>query len=106
MPMTDPPAVEVADLTVRFRQRERTVHAVNGVSFRLARGEVLGILGESGSGKSVTLRAIMKLLPYNCAIDGRIVLDGEDLTTASESPLEELRANPVSMIFQKPFPPL
>jgi len=101
-PMPHSLAVEVDDLAVRFQQRDRTVHAVNGVSFRLARGEVLGILGESGSGKSVTLRAIMKLLPHNCAIDGRVVLDGEDLTTASESRLEELRGNRVAMIFQEP----
>src|SRR5712671_1331084 len=101
-PMIEPLAVEVADLTVRFRLRDRTVHAVNGVSFRLARGEVLGILGESGSGKSVTLRSLMRLLPRNCAIGGRVVLDGEDVTAASESRLEELRGNRIAMIFQEP----
>jgi peptide/nickel transport system ATP-binding protein len=87
---------------VRFRQRDRTIHAVNGVSFRLARGEVLGILGESGSGKTVTLRSLMRLLPHNCAIGGRVVLDGEDVTAASESRLEELRGNRIAMIFQEP----
>jgi peptide/nickel transport system ATP-binding protein len=75
---------------------------VNGVSFRLARGEVLGILGESGSGKTVTLRSLMRLLPHNCAIGGRIVLDGEDVTAASESRLEALRGNRIAMIFQEP----
>jgi peptide/nickel transport system ATP-binding protein len=75
---------------------------VNGVSFRLARGEVLGILGESGSGKTVTLRSLMRLLPHNCAIAGRVVLDGEDVTAASESRLEELRGNRIAMIFQEP----
>src|SRR5271166_3602562 len=95
-------AVEVADLAVRFRQRERTIHAVNGVSFRLARGEVLGILGESGSGKTVTLRSLMRLLPHNCTIGGRVVLDGEEVTAASESRLEELRGNRIAMIFQEP----
>jgi peptide/nickel transport system ATP-binding protein len=75
---------------------------VNGVSFRLARGEVLGILGESGSGKTVTLRSLMRLLPHNCAIAGRVVLDGEDVTAASESRLEELRGNCIAMIFQEP----
>jgi peptide/nickel transport system ATP-binding protein len=75
---------------------------VNGVSFRLARGEVLGILGESGSGKTVTLRSLMRLLPHNCAIGGRVVLDGEDVTAASESRLEELRGNRIAMIFQEP----
>jgi len=100
--MTETPAVDVENLVVRFRQRDRTIHAVNGVSFRLARGEVLGILGESGSGKTVTLRSLMRLLPHNCAIGGRVVLDGEDVTAASESRLEELRGNRIAMIFQEP----
>jgi peptide/nickel transport system ATP-binding protein len=100
--MTETPAIDVENLAVRFQQRDRTIHAVNGVSFRLARGEVLGILGESGSGKSVTLRSLMRLLPHNCAIGGRVVLDGEDVTAASESRLEELRGNRVAMIFQEP----
>src|SRR5271168_1938499 len=95
-------AVEVADLAVRFRQRERTIHAVNGVSFRLARGEVLGILGESGSGKSVTLRALMRLLPANCEIDGRVAINGEDITEAPATRLEQLRGGSVAMIFQEP----
>jgi peptide/nickel transport system ATP-binding protein len=100
--MTEQIAVEVADLVVRFRQRERTIHAVNGVSFRLARGEVLGILGESGCGKSVTLRALMRLLPANCEIDGRVVINGENVTAAPAARLEELRGGTVAMIFQEP----
>src|ERR1700732_275778 len=100
--MTETPAVEVENLAVRFRQRDRTIHAVNGVSFRLARGEVLGILGESGSGKTATPPPLMPLLPHNCAIAGRVVLDGEDVTAASESRLEELRGNRIAMIFQEP----
>jgi peptide/nickel transport system ATP-binding protein len=100
--MTDQLAVEVVDLAVRFRQRERTIHAVNGVSFRLARGEVLSILGESGSGKSVTLRALMRLLPASCEIDGRVKINGEDITEASAARLEELRGGSVGMIFQEP----
>jgi len=100
--MTEAPAIDVENLTVSFEQRERTIHAVNGVSFRLARGEVLGILGESGSGKTVTLRSLMRLLPHNCAVGGRVVLNGEDVTAASESRLEELRGNRIAMIFQEP----
>src|SRR6516162_9282649 len=101
-PMTDRVAVEVSDLAVRFRQRERTIHAVNGVSFRITSGEVLGILGESGCGKSVTLRALMRLLPANCEIDGRVVINGEDVTAAPAGRLEELRGGTVAMIFQEP----
>jgi peptide/nickel transport system ATP-binding protein len=100
--MSEPLAVEVANLSVRFRQRERTIHAVNGVSFRLARGEVLGILGESGSGKSVTLRALMRLLPANCELDGRVAINGEDITEAPTTRLEQLRGGSVAMIFQEP----
>ena len=100
--MAEPAAVNVENLSVRFQQRDRTIHAVNDISFQLARGEVLGILGESGSGKSVTLRALMRLLPRNCAIEGRILLDGEDVTAASERRIEELRGNRVAMIFQEP----
>jgi peptide/nickel transport system ATP-binding protein len=100
--MIETAAVEVANLSVRFQQRDRTIHAVNGISFCLAPGEVLGILGESGSGKSVTLRSLMRLLPHNCAIEGRVVLDGEDVTAATEGRLEELRGNRIAMIFQEP----
>ena len=59
----EPPVLRVEDLTVRFRRRGIDVAAVNGVSFALARGETLTILGESGSGKSVSLKALMGLLP-------------------------------------------
>src|SRR4249920_1277143 len=99
--MSEIPAINVEGLTVRFQQRDRTIRAVNGVSFRLARGEVLGILGESGSGKSVTLRSLMRLLPHNCALSGRIRLDGEDVIAASASRLEELRGSRIAMIFQE-----
>ena len=103
MPMTEPPAVEVEGLAVRFRLRDRVIYAVNGVSFSLARGEVLGILGESGSGKSVTLRALMRLLPENCEVAGRIAIGGEDLPGASASRLERLRGGHIAMIFQEPM---
>src|SRR5271154_5641661 len=101
--MIDAPAIAVENLTVRFRQRERTIHAVNGVSFRLGRGEVLGILGESGSGKSVTLRALMRLLPANCEIDGRVAIGGEELNGVSAGRLEEVRGGRIAMIFQEPM---
>ena len=74
---TDAPVVSVRDLRVTFASRDRTVHAVNGVSFDLAAGEVLGILGESGSGKSVTLRALIGLLPpAQTRIEGDVRIAG------------------------------
>ena len=69
---------EVRDLSVRFVTREATVHAVNGVSFAVEPGKVLCILGESGSGKSVTLRALMRLLPpRRTRIAGEVHIDGQ-----------------------------
>jgi peptide/nickel transport system ATP-binding protein len=101
--MTEKPILQVRDLHVRFVTRERTVHAVNGVSFDLARGEVLGILGESGSGKSVTLRAIQKLLPpRRTVLGGEILLDGQDVLKMPEKQLSRLRGAKVAMIFQEP----
>ncbi len=97
------PLLEVRDLYVRFVSRERTIHAVNGVSFDLKRGEVLGILGESGSGKSVTLRSIQRLLPPRRAIvSGSITLDGEDVLTLPSKRIAQLRGTDVAMIFQEP----
>jgi peptide/nickel transport system ATP-binding protein len=96
--------VEVEDLTVRFVTREATVHAVNGVTFTVQPGEVLCILGESGSGKSVTLRALMQLLPpRRTRITGRITVDGQDVLGLDKAGLRRLRGGLVSMIFQEPM---
>ena len=96
--------VEVNDLTVRFVMRESTVYAVNGVSFSVRPGEVLCILGESGSGKSVTLRAMMRLLqPRRARIDGAIRIEGQDVLALDKRGLRDLRGGLVSMIFQEPM---
>jgi peptide/nickel transport system ATP-binding protein len=98
------PLVRVRDLSVEFVSRETTVHAVNGVSFELERGEVLGILGESGSGKSVTLRALMRLLPPRSSrLAGRIEIAGTDIMAAEAATLSRLRGPLVAMIFQEPM---
>jgi peptide/nickel transport system ATP-binding protein len=97
------PLVSVTDLTVRFISREATVHAVNGVSFSVRPGEVLCILGESGSGKSVTLRAMMRLLPRRARIEGAIRIDGQDVLALDRRALRDLRGGLVSMIFQEPM---
>ena len=97
------PILQVRDLHVRFVSRERTVNAVNGVTFDLARGEVLGILGESGSGKSVTLRSIQKLLPpRNTVLSGEVLLEGENVLAMAPKKLASIRGAEVSMIFQEP----
>src|SRR3954453_21795834 len=98
------PLAEVSDLRVRFVSREATVHAVNGVSFTVKPGEVLCILGESGSGKSVTLRALMRLLPpRRTRIEGNVRVCGEDLLAMPEAQLRDLRGGLVSMLFQEPM---
>src|SRR5262249_47949045 len=95
---------EVHDLTVRFVTREATVHAVNGVSFTVQPGEVLCILGESGSGKSVTLRARTRLLPpHRARIAGRVWVGGRDVLALPPRALRDLRGGLVAMVFQEPM---
>ncbi len=99
-----PPVVSVRDLRVRFVTRDGPVHAVNGVSFDLAPGEVLGILGESGSGKSVTLRALMGLLSESRArVEGEIRVTGLDVNRLTEAETAALRGRTIAMIFQEPM---
>src|SRR3954451_22791602 len=91
------PLPEISDLHVRFVSREATVHAVNGVSFTVSPGEVLCILGESGSGKSVTLRALMRLLPpRRTRIEGSMLVCGEDVLAMPGWRLRDLRGGLVS----------
>ncbi|WP_254453581.1 ATP-binding cassette domain-containing protein [Siccirubricoccus sp. G192] len=97
------PLVRVRDLHVRFVSRDATMHAVNGVDIDLAAGEVLCILGESGSGKSVTLRALMKLLPRTARVEGAIEVAGRDVQAMDEGQLQDFRGSDVAMIFQEPM---
>ncbi|WP_316206952.1 MULTISPECIES: ABC transporter ATP-binding protein [unclassified Bradyrhizobium] len=94
--------VEIDNLTIRFTG-ERTVHAVNDVSLSLGDGEVLGLLGESGSGKSVTMRALMRLLPNKrTQISGSVKVLGRDVLAMNDEELSRFRGRSVSMIFQEP----
>jgi peptide/nickel transport system ATP-binding protein len=101
--MANPPVLEVKDLTVRFQRRGTDVAAVNGASFALSAGETLTILGESGSGKSVTLKALMGLLPDYARITGEVWLNGGEILGLPASALAKLRGGAVSMIFQEPM---
>ena len=98
------PLVEVRDLTVKFVSREATVQAVNGVSFELMPGEVLCVIGESGSGKSVTMRALMRLLPAKRSVIGGTMRVGpHDILALGERELRDIRGSKISMIFQEPM---
>jgi peptide/nickel transport system ATP-binding protein len=97
------PLVEMENLTVRFHG-VRNVHAVNGVSFTLQQGETLGILGESGSGKSVTLKTLLRLLPEKRSeIGGKVRVAGSDVLALEGRALADHRGGVVSMIFQDPM---
>jgi peptide/nickel transport system ATP-binding protein len=101
--MMQQPVLTVEDLTVRFRRRGSDVAAVNGVSFALARGETLTILGESGSGKSVSLKALLRLLPNYAETAGNVRLNGKELLAMPAAAFAKLRGAAISMIFQEPM---
>ncbi|MDX6456127.1 MAG: peptide/nickel transport system ATP-binding protein [Gaiellaceae bacterium] len=96
--------LEVDDLRTYFKTRAGEVHAVDGVSFSVERGKTLGIVGESGCGKSVTALSIMGLLPPSGRIvSGSIRFEGREVTTMSQRELEDLRGRQIAMIFQDPM---
>jgi oligopeptide/dipeptide ABC transporter ATP-binding protein len=97
--------LSVEDLVVQFRTHDGTVHAVNGISFELEEGERLGLVGESGCGKSVTNLAIMRLLPRPAGRieNGRVMFDGLDLVAMSEDGIRDIRGKEIAMIFQDPM---
>jgi oligopeptide transport system ATP-binding protein len=95
--------LRVRDLTVRFHGRRGTVHAVNGVSFDLDRGRSLGIVGESGCGKSQTCVALMGLLPQSAACSGSVEFEGEQLLGAPRRRLDQLRGQRMGLVFQDPM---
>ncbi len=98
-------ALEVEELQTYFYTRQGIVKAVEGVSFDLAKGETLGIVGESGCGKSITALSIMQLVPDppGRIIGGKVTLDGRELLGLDESEMRDIRGNDISMIFQEPM---
>jgi oligopeptide/dipeptide ABC transporter ATP-binding protein len=95
--------VDVRNLKVAFAGADGPVEAISGVTLTLARGETLGVVGESGCGKSVTMLALMGLLPKGAATSGSITLDGRELIGLSQAALAGLRGKRIAMIFQDPL---
>jgi peptide/nickel transport system ATP-binding protein len=103
-PSTSAPLVDIRDLTVTFTRGARPVNAVNGVDLRIERGEVVALIGESGSGKSVTLRSLMRLhAPQATRIGGQMMVDGTDVMALGRRALADYRGARVAMIFQEPL---
>jgi peptide/nickel transport system ATP-binding protein len=95
--------LDIKNLRTQFFTEGGVVHAVDGIDFSVRRGEVVGLVGESGCGKSVTSLSIMRLISQpGRIVDGRIVFDNEDLVALPESRMVNIRGNRVSMIFQQP----
>src|SRR5574342_839431 len=99
------PLLEVADLCVHFHTFEGTAKVLDGISFSLEAGETLGLVGESGCGKSVTAQAVIGLLPRPPAelVRGEIWFEGENLLAKTDSEMRALRGTRISMVFQDPM---
>jgi peptide/nickel transport system ATP-binding protein len=95
--------LEVEDLSVRFRTDEGPVLAVSDLSFSVEDGEILGLVGESGCGKSMTAMALLDLIPPNATRSGRIRLSGRDISDLPTKQMQEIRGREISMIFQEPM---
>jgi oligopeptide/dipeptide ABC transporter ATP-binding protein len=102
--MRGEPVLQVRDLHTHFFLRRGVVKAVDGVSFSLRAGETLGLVGESGCGKSVTALSVMRLLPKGGArtIKGEVLLDGENILTRTPGEMRDIRGRRISMVLQDP----
>jgi oligopeptide transport system ATP-binding protein len=97
--------LEVKNLKTQFFTQDGVVHAVNGISYSIDKGETVAIVGESGSGKSVGVMSLIRLIPQppGKIVDGEVWFDGQDLLKLSEDELRQIRGNRIAMIFQDPM---
>ncbi|XAH22477.1 ABC transporter ATP-binding protein [Xylophilus sp. GW821-FHT01B05] len=95
--------LEVNDLRIRLQTQRGPADAVRGIGFSLERGQTLGIVGESGCGKSITVQSLMGLLPSTAQVTGSIRFDGQELVGLPERAMCEVRGNRIGMIFQEPM---
>src|SRR6478672_3479566 len=105
MATTSEPLLAVSNLKTQFFTQDGVVKAVNGVSFRLMPGETLGIVGESGCGKSITAMSIMRLIPTppGKIVDGQVLFQGKDILKMNDEQVRSIRGNDIAMIFQDPM---
>jgi len=103
--LVEPAALRVEDLRTHFLTSDGIARAVDGVSYHVGRGETLGVVGESGCGKSVTALSIMRLIPDppGRIVAGRVLLHGRDLLALDEAAMRRVRGNEIGMIFQEPM---
>lgn len=97
------PILSVKDLKVTFHQDGKSAEIVKGVSFEVMPGQCLGILGESGSGKSMTMKAVLRLLEKNFEISGGMLFKGEDLNKKSNEAIRRMRGEKITMVLQNPM---
>ena len=97
--------LSVKDLVIHYETEDEVVEAVNNISFDIKKGEVLGLVGETGAGKTTTALGILGLLPAKVGhvIQGSIELEGQDLLKISEREMRQIRGKKISMIFQDPM---
>ena len=102
---TSEPFLEVKDLVVEYMSNDQVVHAVNGVSFKLEKGKTLGLVGETGAGKTTIAKSILRILPDVGArvASGSVYLEGKNLFELHEKEMRKVRGNNISMIFQDPM---
>lgn len=99
------PLLEVKDLRTEFATQDGTVHAVNGISFTLNEGDKLGVVGESGCGKSVSMLSLMRLIPQppGRIVGGEVLFQGQDLLKLNDEGIRQIRGNKIAMVFQDPM---
>ncbi|SBV97167.1 oligopeptide transporter subunit; ATP-binding component of ABC superfamily [uncultured delta proteobacterium] len=103
--MKNEPLLAIKDLRVRYHTDDATVHAVNGISFRLDKGSSIGLVGETGAGKTTTALSILRLLPERTGkiIGGSVAFEGRELTKATDADMRAIRGAKIAMIFQDPM---
>lgn len=99
----NPPLLQVTDMRVELQTSRGPAQAVRGVSFTLRRGETLGLIGESGCGKSITMLGLLGLLPENARTSGSILFNGQELVGMDDAALCKLRGNRIGIVFQEPM---